>query len=95
MVEAEGIEEDEIPIYCNLVVARPNDWWQIIMDLHNEIGHFGEGRTLVEMNKRYFWHNRTIEVKDVVCFCKQCHLVKSTRCIRLELEEFKSIPIWD
>jgi hypothetical protein len=25
MVEAEGIEEDEIPIYCNLVVARPND----------------------------------------------------------------------
>jgi hypothetical protein len=25
MVEAEGIEEDEIPTYSNLVVARPNE----------------------------------------------------------------------
>jgi len=65
------------------------------MDLHNEIGHFGEGRTLAKMNKRYFWHNKTIEVNDVVYSCKQCHLIKRTRCIRLKLEEFKSIPILD
>jgi hypothetical protein len=65
------------------------------MDLHNEIGHFGEGRKLTKMNKFYFWRNRTIEVKDVVRFCKQCHLVKMIRCIRSKLEEFKNIPIWD
>jgi uncharacterized membrane protein YukC len=68
MVEAEGIEK--IPTYSNLVVLRPNEWWQIIMDLHNEIGHFGEGRKLTKMNKFYFWHNKIIEVKDVVHSCK-------------------------
>jgi hypothetical protein len=65
------------------------------MDLHNEIGHFGERRTLAKMNKHYFWHNKTIEVKDAVYSCKQCHLVKMIRFIRSELEELMSNPIWD
>jgi hypothetical protein len=50
---------------------------------------------LVEINKRYFWHNIIEEVKDVVISCKQCQLVKSTGCIRLDLVELKTIPIWD
>jgi hypothetical protein len=44
----------------------PKEWRQIVVDLHNEIGHVGEGKTLVEITKHYFWHNYTEKVKDVV-----------------------------
>jgi hypothetical protein len=51
----------------------------VISKIHNEIGHFGEQRTLVEINKWYFKHNKTKDVKIVVCAYKQCQLVKKTR----------------
>jgi hypothetical protein len=56
---------------------------------------FDEGKTFLEINRPYFWHNRTEEVKNVVRSCKSCQLVKNTRSIKLKLEEFKNIPIWD
>lgn len=65
------------------------------MDLHIEIGHFGERCKLVEVNKCYYWHNQTNEVKVVVCSCKQCQLVKRTGSIRSEIEELRNIPILD
>jgi hypothetical protein len=36
------------------------------VDLHNEIGNFKEGKTLVEITKHYFWHNQIEEMKNVV-----------------------------
>jgi hypothetical protein len=41
-------------MFKDLVVPKLDEHQQIVMDLHNEIGHFGEGRTLTKINKRYF-----------------------------------------
>jgi hypothetical protein len=63
-------------VFKGLIVPKPNECQHIVMDLHNEIGHFGEGRMLAKINKCYFWHNRIDEVKSVVRFYKQCWMVK-------------------
>jgi hypothetical protein len=42
------------------------------MDIHNEIGHFREGKILVEVKSWYFWYNRMELIKKVVCICKNC-----------------------
>jgi len=65
-------------MFKGLVVPKLEEDRQIIMDIHDEIGHFGEGRTLVEVKSRYFWHNKTKLVKEVVRNCKNCQLVKKT-----------------
>jgi hypothetical protein len=57
-------------MFKELVVPKPKECKQIIVDLHDEIGHFGEGRTLAEMNKRYFCHNFFEDVKAIVHSCK-------------------------
>jgi hypothetical protein len=57
-------------MFNDLVVPRPNACQQLILDLHNEIGHFNEGKTLLKVNRCYFWHNRTKEVKAMVCSYK-------------------------
>jgi hypothetical protein len=36
------------------MVLRPSVQRQIIVDLHNEIGHFGERWILAEITKHYF-----------------------------------------
>jgi hypothetical protein len=41
-------------MFKELWVLKPDERKQLILDLHEEIGHFGEGCTLVEVNKRYF-----------------------------------------
>ncbi len=43
-----------------------------IHNIHKEIRHFSEQRTLVEVKKRYFWHNKTEFVRKVVRTCKRC-----------------------
>jgi hypothetical protein len=63
--------------------------------MHEDLGHFGEQRTLAEVQRRYFWHNRTEEVKAVVRGCQQCQLVRSSGSIRSGDEQLKSIPICD
>jgi hypothetical protein len=65
------------------------------VDLHNEIGHFGEGITLAKVTKHYFWHNRIEEVKDVVQLCKCYRLVKCMSFVKFKLEKLRNIPIWD
>jgi hypothetical protein len=42
------------------------------MDIHDEIGHFGERKILVEVKSQYFWHNMTKFVKEVIRICKNC-----------------------
>jgi hypothetical protein len=41
-------------MFKELWVPRLDERKQLILDLHDKIGHFGEGRALVEVNKRYF-----------------------------------------
>jgi len=63
--------------------------------MHEDLGHFGEQRTLAEVRRRYFWHNRTEEMKAVVRGCQQCQLVRSSGSIRSGDEQLKSIPVCD
>jgi hypothetical protein len=65
------------------------------MDIHNEIGHFGEQGILVKVKSQHFWHNKTELVKEVVHTCKNCQLVKRIGNVELEPIELESIPIWD
>jgi hypothetical protein len=41
-------------MFKELWVPRPDERKQLILDLHEEIGHFGKGHTLVEVKKQYF-----------------------------------------
>jgi hypothetical protein len=80
-------------MFKGLVIPKLEEHRQIIMDIHDEIGHFGEGRTLVEVKSQYFWHNMTKFVKEVICTCKNCQLVKRTRIVKLKPIELKNIPM--
>jgi hypothetical protein len=82
-------------MFKGLVVPKLEKWKQIIMDIHNEIGHFGEGKTFTKVKTWYFWHNMMELVKEVVHTCKNCQLVKRTGSVRLEHVQLKNIPIWD
>jgi hypothetical protein len=42
----------------------------LIIQMHENLGHFGEQRTLAEIYKRYFWHNTMEDVKTVVKMCQ-------------------------
>ncbi len=66
-----------------------------VRDIHEEIGHFSEGKTLVEVNKRFFWHDRNEIVRMVVKQCQHCQLAKNLGSIRLSVEEMKSILVYD
>jgi hypothetical protein len=57
-------------MFKDLVVPRPNERRQLILDLQNKIAHFSERKTLLKVDRCYFWHNRTKEVKAMVCSYK-------------------------
>jgi hypothetical protein len=63
--------------------------------MHKDLGHSGEERTLAEICRRYFWHNRIEDVKTIVKVCQQCQMVRRMGSIRFEDEKLKSIPICD
>jgi hypothetical protein len=63
--------------------------------MHEDIGHFGEHRTLAKIRQRYFWHNRTADVKVVVRQCQQCQLVNTTGSMQSGDEQLKSILVCD
>ncbi len=45
--------------FKGFLVPRPKDRMGLVVQMHKDLGHFGEERTLAEMCRRYFWHNRT------------------------------------
>jgi len=63
--------------------------------MHEVLGHSGEERILAEVCRRYFWHNRTQDVKAIVRLCQHCQMVKRMGSIRSEDEELKSIAVCD
>jgi hypothetical protein len=81
--------------FKGLLVPRPADRMGLVVQMHEDLGHSGEERILVEVCRRYFWHNQTQDVKAVVRVCQHCQMVKRTGSIRSEDEELKSIAVCD
>jgi hypothetical protein len=78
--------EDQSLYFKGLLVPRPEDRMELVIRMHKDLGHSGEERTLAEICRQYFCHNRTEDVKAVV---------KGMGSIRSEDEELKSIPMCD
>jgi len=87
--------KDEKLYFKGLYMPKPEDRLKLVTQMHEDLGHFGEQRTLTEICQRYFWNNRTECVKAIVKTCRQCQLVKSEGSIRSGDERMKSIPICD
>jgi len=58
--------------FKGLYVPKPEERMPLVIQMHEDLGHFGEQRTLAEICRRYFWRNRTEDVKMVVKRCQQC-----------------------
>jgi len=87
--------KDERLYFKGLCVPRPEDRLKLVTQMHEDLGHFGEQRTLAEICQKYFWNNRIECVKTIVKTCQQCQLVKSEGSICSRDEHLKSIPICD
>jgi hypothetical protein len=55
--------------FKNLVMPKLKERHVLVKNIHEEIGHFNERRTLAEVKKRFFWHDRTKFVRMVVRQC--------------------------
>jgi hypothetical protein len=81
--------------FKTLLVPKPEERTSLVKQMHEDLGHFGEQRTLAEIRRRYFWHSRTTDVKAMVRGCQQCQLVRNSRSIRSGDEQLRSIPVCD
>jgi hypothetical protein len=81
--------------FKTLLVPKLEERLSLVKQMHEDLGHFGEQRTLTEVRRRYFWHSRTTDVKAMVRGCEQCQLVRSSGSIRSGDEQLKSIPVYD
>jgi hypothetical protein len=79
--------------FKGLYVPKPEERMALVIQMHEDLGHFGKQRTLAEICRRYFWHNWTEDVKMVVKMCKQCQMVRSMGSVHSEDEEMKSIHV--
>ncbi len=43
--------------FKGLSVPRPEERKEIVTQMHEDLGHFGEQRTLAAIRQRYFWNN--------------------------------------
>ncbi len=87
--------KEEKFFFKTLLVPKPEERPSLVKQMHEDLGHFGEQRTLAEIRRRYFWHSRTTDVKAMVRGCQQCQLVRSSGSIRSGDEQLKSIPVCD
>jgi hypothetical protein len=61
--------KEERLYFKGLYVPKPEERIRLVSQMHEDLGHFGEQRTLAEICQRYFWHNRTEDVRTVVKMC--------------------------
>jgi len=54
------------------MMPKLNEKKDIVLEMHMEIGHFGKQWTFAKIYKRYYWHNRTEQVRAIVKACKEC-----------------------
>jgi len=87
--------QDQSLYFKWLLVPRPEDRMGLVVQMHKDLRHSGEERTLAEICRRYFWHNRTEDVKTVVKVCQRCQMVRRMGSIRSKDEELKSILVYD
>jgi hypothetical protein len=71
----------KVPNYCirserlyfrDLYVPKPEERNPLVIQIHDDLGHAGEERTLAEVCRRYFWHHQTRDVRTVVKTCPRC-----------------------
>jgi hypothetical protein len=79
--------------FKGLFVPKPEEKMALVVQMHEDLGHFGEQRTLAEICCRYFWHSKAEDVKTIVRMCHHCQMVKRVGSIYLEDEEMKSIHV--
>jgi len=84
---------DQRLYFKGLFVLKLEERMALIIQMHEDLGHSGKQKTLVEICRRYFWHNRTEDVKRVVRMCQQCQMVRKVGNICCEDEELKNISI--
>jgi hypothetical protein len=87
--------KDDKLYFKGLYVPKPEERVKLMSQMHEDLGHFGEQRTLAEICRRYFWNNRTECVKEVVKMCQQSQLVRSVGSVRSGDKRLKSIPVCD
>jgi hypothetical protein len=85
-------QEAELYYKC-LSVAKPEERRRLVENMHAQLGHLNEKHTLDEIKIRYFWHNRSETMCEVVQSWKQCKLVKHTGIMPSNMGELHSIPI--
>jgi hypothetical protein len=56
--------------FRDLYVPKPEERTPLVIQIHEDLRHAGEERTLAEVCRRYFWHNRTEDVRTVVKTCQ-------------------------
>jgi hypothetical protein len=56
--------------FKTLLVPKPEERLSLVKQMHEDLGHFGEQRTLAEIRRKYFWHNQTTDVKTVIRGCQ-------------------------
>ncbi len=76
-------------------MPEPRERLELVAQMHADLGHSGEERTLAEIRRRYFWHDRTENVKAVIKRCQQCQLIRGNGSIHSGDEELKNIPVCD
>jgi hypothetical protein len=81
--------------FRDLYVPKPEERTPLVIQIHEDLGHAREERTLTEVCRRYFWHHQTGDVRTVVKTCQQCQMVRRLGSVRSEDEEMRSIPICD
>jgi transposase InsO family protein len=81
--------------FRDLYVPKPEERNPLVIQIHEDLGHAGEERTLAEVCRRYFWHHRTGDVRTVVKTCPRCQMVRRLGSVRSEDEEMRSIPVCD
>jgi hypothetical protein len=49
--------QGQLLYFRRLLVPKPEDRMGLVIQMHKDLGHFGEERTLAEVCRRYFWHD--------------------------------------
>ncbi len=62
--------------FQNLVIPKLTERKSLIEKVHQEIGHFGEMKTLAKILKQFFWHDRIESIKTFVKSYEKCQMAK-------------------
>ena len=63
---------------CERLVVSPELRQQTILDVHADIGHLGEKRTIAALGNVYWWGGMSQQVKDTLKTCILCQRVGAT-----------------